>query len=166
LPSFLGRSKFTKDDAMSRHVLFIAPFVAPLCVLGCAKATPPPEAAADHHDVPITEADVKLPASYAEAVPRVKAYRDAIRAAIEAGTPEAAHRPLDELDLVLGKLTSIAKDSGIPIDHWEAINLSARALREHFNQLHAAIDEHRAPDYQAVATGIDGSIATLEQVQP
>jgi hypothetical protein len=131
--------------------------------LGCGK-TEMPKTAPDPHDVPITEADVKLPASYADAVPRIKEYRDAIRSAIEAGTPGKAHRSLDELDIVLNKLPSIAKDSGVPKEQWETINTTARELRDSFNQLHAAIDEKREPDYKAVAEPIDQAIAKLEQV--
>jgi hypothetical protein len=134
---------------------------------GCGETEPPLAPAAqeaDPHDVPITEADVKLPANYAEALPRIKAYRDTIRQEIEAGTPSHAHRALDELDIVLTKLPSIAKDSGIPNDHWESINTAAQDLRNAFDQLHSAIDAKRTPDYQAVAEPIDQAIAKLEQV--
>ncbi len=138
---------------------------------GCAKPeastsepAAPEAAAPDPHDVPITEADVTLPATYAEAIPQIKGYRDAIRRKIEAGTPALAHRALDELDIVLNKLPSIAKDSGIPNDKWESINLAAQDLRNSFNQLHSAIDEKREPDYQAVAEPIDKAIGQLEQV--
>jgi len=147
---------------MRRAWLFVL-----LLSLGCGKTElprPPDAVAADPHDVPITEADIKLPANYAEALPRIKEYRDSIRQHIEAGTPDHAHRALDELDIVLNKLPSIAKTSGVPIDHWEAINIASRDLRNAFNQLHSAIDEKRKPDYTAVADPIDKAIARLEQV--
>ncbi|MEX2113705.1 MAG: hypothetical protein WD845_10995 [Pirellulales bacterium] len=132
---------------------------------GCGKTeTQMAPEAADPHDVPITEADVMMPASYAEALPQIKGYRDTIRSAIEAGTPAHAHRSLDELDIVLDKLPSIAKDSGVPQEQWETINRTARELRNLFDQLHSAIDEKRAPDYQAVAEQINQAIAKLEQV--
>ncbi|MBX7075468.1 MAG: hypothetical protein K1X71_20185 [Pirellulales bacterium] len=118
----------------------------------------------DPHDVPITEADVTLPANFAEAIPRIKGYRDSIRQLITAGTPAQAHRDLDELDIVLNKLPSIAKDSGVPNEQWESINLAAQELRASFNELHAAIDAKREPDYAAVAASIDQAIAKLEQV--
>ena len=131
--------------------------------LGCRK-TEAPKAAANPDDVAITEADVKMPASYADALPQIQSYRDTIRTAIEAGTPGKAHRSLDELDIVLDKLPSIAKDSGVPIEQWETINTAARDLRNLFNQVHSAIDEMREPDYKAVAEPIDQAIAKLEQV--
>ena len=135
-------------------------------VLGCGKYERPKAQApaTDHDDVAITEADVKMPASYAEALPQIQSYRDTIRTAIGAGTPGKAHRSLDELDIVLDKLPSIAKDSGVPIEQWETINTAARDLRNLFNQVHSAIDEMREPDYKAVAEPIDQAIAKLEQV--
>ncbi len=136
-------------------------------MLGCGKTEAPkaPEAAAvDPHDVPITEADVKIPATYTAALPQIKGYRDTIREAIEAGTPSHAHRSLDELDIVLDKLPSIAKDSGVPKEQWETVNTTARELRNLFDQLHSAIDDKREPDYEAVAEPIDQAIARLEQV--
>ncbi len=117
----------------------------------------------DHHDVPITEADVQMPANYAEAVTRIQGYRDAIRSAATGAEPELAHRPLDELDIVLNRLPEIARDSGVPKQQWEAINTGARELRNLFNQVHAAIDEHHEPDYAAVAQPIDEQIAKLTQ---
>lgn len=132
--------------------------------LGCGKTETPKAAETENDDVAITEADVKLPATYADALPQIKGYRDTIRAAIEAGTPGKAHRALDELDIVLDKLPEIAKRSGVPAEKWEAINTSARELRDLFNQVHSAIDAKREPDYKAVAEPIDQSIAKLEQV--
>ncbi len=137
-------------------------------VLGCGAKPDAPQtpaaAEADPHDVPITEADVKVPVTYAEAIPQIEGYRDTIRREIEADTPAHAHRALDELDIVLSKLPAIAKDSGVPQEKWETVNTSARELRNLFNQLHAAIDEKRAPDYPAVGEQIDQAISNLEQV--
>ena len=132
--------------------------------LGCGKTEPPKAAATDHDDVAITEADVKMPANYADALPQIQGYRDTIRQAIEAGTPSKAHRSLDELDIVLNKLPAIAKASGIPKEQWETVNATAQELRNSFNQLHSAIDANREPDYKAVAEPIDQAIARLEQV--
>jgi hypothetical protein len=147
---------------MFRHLWIIALVLT----LGCGQAETPkaPAVAPDPDDAAITEADVKMPASYSEAIPQIKSYRDSIRGAIDAGTPTKAHRPLDELDVVLKKLPSIAKDSGIPKDHWETVNTTAQELRNSFNQVHSAIDEKREPDYKAIAEPIDQAIEKLEQV--
>jgi len=120
----------------------------------------------DSHDVPITEADVQMPAGYAEAIPRIRAYRDTIRTESQGATPAKAHRALDELDIVLNKLPTLARDSGVPKEHWEAINTGARELRNLFNQVHSAIDERRKPDYAAVAEPIEKGIARLAEFAP
>jgi hypothetical protein len=133
---------------------------------GCGKPEAPPTPVVEHDEVAITEADVKLPANYAEALPWIKDRRDTIRTVLEAGTPGKAHRALDELDIIFDKLPSIAKASGIPLEKWETVNLSAQQLRNQFDQVHAAIDAERAPDFSAVAEPIDRAIANLEQVAP
>ncbi|MBX9789055.1 MAG: hypothetical protein K2Y37_09090 [Pirellulales bacterium] len=120
----------------------------------------------DPHDVPITEADVQMPTNFADAIPRIWAYRDTIRAEAQGTTPGKAHRALDELDIVLGKLPAIARDSGVPKEHWEAINTTARELRDLFNQVHAAIDDGRTPDYAAVAEPIEQAIDRLASFAP
>jgi hypothetical protein len=125
-----------------------------------------PAQPADPHDVPITEADVRMPANYAEAVSRIKSYRDAIRDAADSETPSVAHLSLDELDIVLRKLPEIARNSGVPLENLKTVNLSARELREWFNKVHAAIDEKRKPDFPAVADKIQQAIDRLGSVIP
>lgn len=150
---------------MLRNCLFIALVFG----LGCGKSTAPPatpHSEADPQEEAITEADFDFPENYAAAITQIKGYRGAIQAAVDQGQPANAHRPLDELDIVLDKLPSIAKASKIPIEQWETINLTARELRNLFNQVHAAIDEHRPPDFQDVAQPINEAIAKLEQVKP
>ena len=132
--------------------------------LGCGKTESPKVADVDPVDVAITEAEGKMPATYKEALPQIKSYRDAIRTAIESGTPSKAHRALDELDIVLDKLPSIAKGSEVPKEQWETVNTSAQELRNLFNQVHSAIDAKREPDFKAVADPIDEAIAKLEKV--
>ncbi len=132
-----------------------------------AESTPPAaeSAPSDPDDVPITEADVEMPANYDAALERIKEYRESIRTAVEGGTPSKAHRPLDELDIVLNKLPSIARDSGVPKENWEEVNTTARELRDSFNQVHSAIDGKREPDYGAVAEPIKQAINRLEDIR-
>src|SRR5581483_987358 len=67
---------------------------------GCHASQSAGTVEADHEhdpdDIPITEADVKMPRSYPEAVEQIVNYCDAIERAVSAGTPSKAHRPLDE----------------------------------------------------------------------
>lgn len=118
----------------------------------------------DADDVAITEADVDMPKSYGIALERIKSYRDTIRTAVTTGQDTKAHRPLDELDIVLDKLTSIARDSGVSKERWEDVNTSAKELRGLFNQVHSAIDEKRKPDWAAVGDPIDEVIGRLESI--
>lgn len=141
--------------------------------LGCGGSSPTlqsdsrnTKSAPDPHDVPIREADVQMPASYAEAIPRIRAYRDTIRTESQGTTPAKAHRALDELDIVLGKLPTLARDSEVPKESWETINTTARELRNLFNQIHSAIDAGRTPDYAAVAEPIEKAISRLAEIAP
>ena len=117
-----------------------------------------------HHDV--TEADVEMPANYAEAVSRIKSYRDAVREAAGSATPTAARRSLDEVDIVLRKLAAIARDSGVPAENLEIVNLSAREIRDLFNKVHAEIDAKRPANFNAVSVQMDQAIGRLEAVVP
>jgi hypothetical protein len=132
---------------------------------GCTPVEPLPTAdASDPDDMPLTEADVDMPANYADAVTRIGQCRDQIRDAVAAGTFDKAHRPLDELEIVLWKMPNIARDSGIPKTSWETVVESSEKLSELFNQVHAAIDDHQEPNYDAVAQPIDEAIDRLEEV--
>lgn len=133
-------------------------------VSASAGSSSPTSATADPDDQPITEADVQLPTNFVEAVRRIRAYADQIRAAIEADRPTKAHRALDELDIVLGKLMPLARDSGVPRARWESVNTAARDLRRQFDRLHAAIDDHRQPDYPVGASAIAAALTKLESV--
>src|SRR4051812_9848934 len=103
------------------HTLFGAAATLAVLVLvsGCGDTNPQPAstpaspapapqvggtAPSDSDDVAITEADVKRPTDFADAVTRIKGYRDSIRDEIAAGRPTKAHRALDVLDIVLNWL--------------------------------------------------------------
>jgi hypothetical protein len=124
--------------------------------------------AVDPHDVPMTDAEVgKLKGemtSYNIAVARIKSYRDNIRDKVAANKPIEAHRSLDELDLILGWLPGIAKDSDVPREKWEDVSTSAQTLRDSFNEVHAAIDANKDPDYSAVASNVDAAVGKLEAI--
>ncbi len=83
----------------------------------------------EEEETPITEADIDMPRDFRSAVDRLKQYQQQVLAAIAAGHLHDAHRPLDELDLVIAKLMVLARDSGLPRRDWEEINLTRRELR-------------------------------------
>lgn len=144
---------------------------AVLMIGGCSQRAPDGSAADtaqdefDPHDVPITAAEVKRPADYADAVARITSYCDQIRDEIDAGRPAHAHRPLDELNFVLEWLPEIARDSGIPASHWEEINVSAQRLAKLFDQVHAEIDAKQDPDYGAISGEVEEIIERLRTIQ-
>jgi len=128
--------------------------------------------AAKAEDKPLTEKEKKdLKASikdYKGAVTKVKAYRDKIRKETTTtdGDPEDAHRSLDELALVLEWLPEFAKTSGVPGDGLEDLTKSAQKLADLFDKVHQNIDAKKAPNYQAVAKGIEGEIKKLDALTP
>lgn len=119
----------------------------------------------DPDDIPITEADVEMPADYTSAVQRTRAYRDAIRTAIQNGKPSKAHRPLDEADLVLRRLPEIARDSGVPRRYWEQIVVASEDLNELWGEIHAKIDAHQTPDYSSLQEAIDDAVDRIASVE-
>ena len=116
----------------------------------------------DPHDVKITEADVKKPADYKDAVARIKEYRKDIEAKAGGDVPGKSHRPLDELDIVLKWLPGIARDSNVPKNQWETINTNTQKLRELFEKVHQNIDNKKNPDFPGVAKDVDETIGRLE----
>lgn len=156
-------------------VLLVLNFVF---VVGCgSKNNPAPQAgsdagtvapAHDSNDIPLTEDQEQSlregVTGYADAISKIKLYRDTIRDAMAAGDPTKAHQPLDELDVVLEHLPAVARDNNIPRTDWEAVNTSAQQLRDSFNKVHAQIDTGGKPDYQAVSTDIDNALGRLEAV--
>jgi hypothetical protein len=157
----------------------VASFAGLIFLSGCGETNPQPPApspvpapapkvgspaAGDPDDVAITEADVKRPTDFADAVTRVKGYRNTIRDEIAAGRPTKAHRALDELDIVLNWLPEIARDGNVPKDRWESVNTTAQQIRELFNKVHTNIDAKQDPDYSSVSKDIDQAIGRLDEV--
>ena len=137
-------------------------------LIGCAKREPEPPAAeaVDPDDVPISIGDVDMPTTYAAAVERVRGYRDRIRDAVAAKTPNNAHRPLDESEFVLEAMPYLARKDGVPKWKWETVVVAAEDISELFNQVHSAIDDHREPDFAAIAEPIEDAIERLAGVTP
>jgi hypothetical protein len=124
------------------------------------------ELAANHDalEPPITEADVDMPADFSAAVVRIKEYGTRVFAAIATGTPHDAHRPLDEMDIVIGKLMPIVRSSGVSREEWDEVNSARREIRAQFDLIHAALDRGEQPDMAATRPAIDTAIKRLEDV--
>ncbi len=109
-------------------------------------------------------ASVEMPKTYAEAVAKLRDYRQQIVRAVADGQPENAHDPLDEMDEVIEHLMPIARDSGIRRTDWEEINVARRALRAELDLVHAAIDAGQAPDMTVAEKQTTAALARLEAV--
>lgn len=154
-----------------RRALFA---ILPLFLIGCSPSAPvvaPTPADPDHghaqgqdhsHDVPITKADVKIPATFAELVVRIETYRDQIEAAIEAGKPETGHRALDELDIVLEETMTLAQAS-VKEEQLAEVNEARQKIKNAFLELHQSIDAKEKPDYASKQPAIQGAIEKLKQ---
>jgi hypothetical protein len=118
----------------------------------------------EHHEeeAALTEADIDMPRDYASALARLQSYRQQILEALAEGHAHEAHRPLDEMDLVIGKLMLIARDSGVPRRDWEEVNLARRALRAQFDQAHAQLDQEQPVDRAKLA---ETTAATLKRLE-
>lgn len=141
---------------------------------GCGGGADTPEAKngdaaqSDPHDVPLTDEEIAAlkeeNSKYQDAIASIKQYRDTIKQECEAGHPAKAHRPLDNLDVVLEHLPKAAQNSEIPKEKWEDVNTTSQKLRDLFNQVHANIDGGKEPDYASVADEVDAAIAKLEGI--
>jgi len=146
---------------------------------GCGKNSEPAgqtkassENTADTHEpveIPMTDQEIEAlkqgVTSYVDALAKIKSYRDTIRDVLAAGDPHSAHRPLDELNIVLELLPTVARDNNIPKSQWETVNTSAQEISDLFNQVHAQIDGGEKGDFAAVDAEIESALARLEAAQ-
>jgi len=130
----------------------------------------------DPHDVPLTE-DQKRElrqqvAQFPGAVETMRELRDVVEAETKNGipvNPHEVHQALDKADLVLQWLPAIARDSGVPKEHWEEVTTTANELRTLFESVHENIDNKQDPDFAAVAGEIAAKLdrlAEIAQAQP
>ncbi|MBX7165952.1 MAG: hypothetical protein K1X74_06345 [Pirellulales bacterium] len=115
----------------------------------------------DHEHAHLTEAEILMPAEFPAAVARLKTCNESLQAAIKLGDVHKAHAPVDELVVLAGKLTSIARDSGVPKTHWKDINLLAKELDTQLDALHDALDRDETTGYDTIGPQIDAAIAQL-----
>ena len=130
----------------------------------------------DPHDVPITDEQKEqlreATAKFADAIGQIKQLRDAVEAETKDGLPDnpfEAHQALDKADLVFQWLPEIARDSGVPKEQWEAVNVAANDLRDLFERVHQNIDDKADPDFASVSAQIEkrlGELEAIAQAQP
>ena len=150
-----------------RAAVALAVALSAIVPVGCSNtgvSSAPPDAEHDADDVPITEKDVDMPRDYTTAVERIDGYAQQIFRAIEAGQPSKAHRPLDEMDIVIGRLMFIARDSGVARADWEEVNVARREFRAQFDAVHESIDHNETPDIAAARPAIVATLGRLKAV--
>jgi hypothetical protein len=125
----------------------------------------------DPHDVPLTDEQKQQlreeTAKFPDAIAKVKQLRDVVEQETKDGLPENpldVHQALDKLDLVTELLPDIARESGVPKEHWLTINAAADELRESFDQVHQNIDNKADPDFTSVQEKIDAKLSELEGI--
>lgn len=143
--------------------------LALLLLCGCNQGAMAPHAQtaevasdAGGEEAPVTEADVPMPADYAEAIERLCGYRDAIQKAVDSGQLHDAHRPLDETNIAIERLPALARSSGVPRNDWEQVVVAGEDLAEALDEIHSQIDAGQKPDYAAHAAAIDEALARLK----
>ena len=125
----------------------------------------------DPHDVPITEEQKQQlreeTAKFADAVAKLKSFRDAVDRETRQGIPEnpfEAHQALDRADVVVQWLPEIARDSGVAKENWETVTTAANELRELFDKVHLNIDNKVDPDFASVQQQMDARIGELQAI--
>jgi hypothetical protein len=139
--------------------------VAALLPLGCGRdaaptAATPAGAESAAHAAPRRSA---MPDTFAEAVAWVSSRITEIRTHLERNQPHSAHDALDELAEELFRLPSVARDGGVPRKQWEAVNVSARAIRNGLDQVHERIDAEQAVDWKTLGAPVEAALATLTE---
>jgi hypothetical protein len=112
-----------------------------------------------HH---LCEHDIVMPKDYASAVARIKKCRATIGEETAEGHLDEVHAPLDEATIILSKLMTLARDSGVPKSQWQEINVAARDLKKRLTDLHTAIETKRKVDFKAASVPIDQAIRRLD----
>jgi hypothetical protein len=127
--------------------------------------------AVDPHDVPLTDEQKQqmreATKTLASAVAKIKQFRNTVEQETKDGLPEnplEVHQALDKADLLVQWLPEIARDSGVPKEHWKTINTAANQLRELFEKVHLNIDSKADPDFASVEEQMDAKIAELQAI--
>ncbi len=108
--------------------------------------------------------DIQMPANISAAIQSIRDCRTQIVAAMNRNAPHDAHEPLDEMDVIIGRLMPLARADGIPKRDWEAANIARRELRAQFDRLHAAIDADESIDFAPIAQETETLLARLEAI--
>lgn len=142
--------------------VFFVLFAAPL--IGCGDATSQVEATAQEHEHDHDHDHADQPESMHAAVAELTEIRDTIRDAILNGDPHDAHGPLHEIGELLEAIPSIAAETDLPKEEWDAVNAANEELFDAFGAIDKAFhtkDGDKKAAYEGVAEKLDEAIESM-----
>jgi len=132
--------------------------------IGCTESTPSSsptsggEEEHHHHD------HGHRPESYSAALAQIKHARDDIKAAFDAGTPNACDDALHEVSEVLDVLPEVAAETDLPKEDWQVVKDQSKHLFDQFMKIHDGFhgESKQGATFDSVADEINKAIEVLE----
>ena len=101
-----------------------------------------------------------------DAIPTIKACRDAIRESSSTGNTSEAHRPLQVIGTLLNHLIMVTHKGGMDDKEKKATLETVARLNMLFGEVHIKFDEGQGLNYAPVSDDIDATITDLEKLFP
>lgn len=145
--------------------IWLASCVVAICLteLGCSRSKPTADDDKHTHE----HENSHRTQSLAEAVQLLVDHRNAIRDAIDQGTPDVAHDAIHDVGHLLKSLPEIAADSDLVESEWNTVKLQSDRLMEAFGHIDSAFhtqDSDRTTAYRDVAGTIDDAIDEITKL--
>ena len=104
------------------------------------------------------------PKSYQAALAEIKHARDDVKAAFDAGTPDARDDALHVVSEVLEVLPEVAAETDLPKEDWQVVKEKSKVLFDQFMKIHDGFHGGNAQGvtFDTVADEINAAIAVLE----
>lgn len=151
-----------KANRLSGWFLLVTSLVV-LIAVGCTETstsstTSSPEEEHHHHD------HGHRPKSYNAALTQIKHARDEVKAAFDAGTPNACDDALHEVSEVLDVLPEVAAETDLPKEDWQVVKDQSKILFEQFTKIHDGFHggDKQGASFDSVADEINKAIEVLE----
>lgn len=142
---------------------FLITSFAVLMAVGCTETSPSSTTSSGeeehhHHD------HGHRPKSYHAALTQIKHSRDEVKAAFDAGTPDACDDALHEVSEVLDALPEVAAETDLPKEDWQVVKDQSKVLFDQFMKIHDGfhVDAKQGASFDSVADEINKAIEVLE----
>jgi len=116
---------------------------------------------AGHDDKPLTEKDVKMPASFKNGVARLEELNETIEHQIEHGELAKVHRVAEEMALVAKKMKELARHD-LPEDRQTDAGRLCNEVAGYFVPIDEAADAGKKPETQAIHKKMAEAIGKLK----